>query len=98
MASKAPRHEMPAQAAGERITNFNEVALGYTLETAVEEAKRCLNCKKPRCMNGCPVFVDIPQFIEAFAREDLPEAARRLKNKTSIPAVCGRVCPQETQC
>ena len=98
MASKAPRHEMPTQTAGERIKNFNEVALGYTLETAVEEAKRCLNCKKPRCMNGCPVFVDIPQFIEALAHEDLPEAVRRLKNKTSLPAVCGRVCPQETQC
>lgn len=98
MASKAPRHEMPAQEASVRITNFNEVALGYTLETAIEEAKRCLQCKKPRCVNGCPVFVDIPQFIEAVANGDLPEAARRLKNKTSLPAVCGRVCPQETQC
>lgn len=98
MASKAPRHEMPAQEASVRITNFEEVALGYTLETAMEEAKRCLQCKKPRCVNGCPVFVDIPQFIEAVASGDLEEAARRLKNKTSLPAVCGRVCPQETQC
>lgn len=98
MASKAPRHEMPAQEASVRIKNFEEVALGYTLETAMEEAKRCLQCKKPRCVNGCPVFVDIPQFIEALANGDLEEAARRLKNKTSLPAVCGRVCPQETQC
>ncbi len=98
MASKAPRHAMPTQDAKKRIKNFNEVALGYDLETAIEEAKRCLNCKSPRCVGGCPVSVDIPQFIEALAQGDLAESARRLKNKTSLPAVCGRVCPQENQC
>lgn len=98
MASKAPRHEMPVQDPAERVKNFSEVALGYDLETAIEEAKRCLNCAKPRCVTGCPVSVDIPQFIMAVAEGDMPEAARRLKVKTSLPAVCGRVCPQENQC
>lgn len=96
--SKAPRHPMPAQPAEERIHNYKEVALGYSYEDAIEEAKRCLQCKKPRCVAGCPVDVDIPGFIAALADEDLPEAARRLKAKTSLPAVCGRVCPQENQC
>ena len=98
MASKAPRHEMPVQDAKERITNFDEVALGYAQETAVEEAKRCLNCAKPRCVEGCPVHVRIPEFIAALAEGDMKEAARRLKRDTSLPAVCGRVCPQENQC
>lgn len=98
MASKAPRHEMPVQDAKVRITNFDEVALGYAQETAVEEAKRCLNCAKPRCVEGCPVHVRIPEFIAALAEGDMKEAARRLKRDTSLPAVCGRVCPQENQC
>ncbi len=98
MASKAPRHEMPVQDAKVRITNFDEVALGYSQETAVEEAKRCLGCAKPRCVEGCPVHVRIPEFIAALAEGDVEEAARRLKRDTSLPAVCGRVCPQENQC
>lgn len=98
MASKAPRHAMPTQDAAARIRNFNEVALGYDHETAVAEAQRCLNCKNPRCVTGCPVAVDIPGFIEAVAQDDLSLAAERLKKKTSLPAVCGRVCPQENQC
>lgn len=98
MASKAARHEMPTQDPGERIRNFNEVALGYDHDTAVAEAQRCLNCKNPRCVTGCPVSVTIPAFIEAVANDNLPLAVERLKEKTSLPAVCGRVCPQENQC
>lgn len=98
MALKVPRHDMPVQDAKERVTNFSEVALGYDLETAMEEAKRCLNCANPRCVGGCPVHVDIPNFIQALAEGDLEESARRLKARTSLPAVCGRVCPQENQC
>ncbi|MEE0434674.1 MAG: NADPH-dependent glutamate synthase [Peptococcaceae bacterium] len=98
MASKAPRHEMPVQDAKVRVTNFNEVALGYSAETAVAEAERCLHCAKPRCVEGCPVHVDIPDFIEAVAQNDFAEAVRRLKKHTSLPAICGRVCPQENQC
>jgi len=89
---------MPAQEPQERIENFKEVALGYDKETAVKEAQRCLQCKKPLCMQGCPVEVDIPDFINAVANEDFPKAAEIIKNKNSLPAVCGRVCPQESQC
>ncbi len=98
MALKVPRHEMPCQDAQERAHNFNEVALGYTKEMAVEEAKRCLQCKKPACREGCPVEVLIPDFIKKIAEEDFLEAAKVLKIKNSLPAVCGRVCPQESQC
>ncbi|MHB8124076.1 MAG: NADPH-dependent glutamate synthase [Desulfitobacteriaceae bacterium] len=98
MALKVPRHEMPCQDAQERAHNFNEVALGYTKEMAVEEAKRCLQCKKPACREGCPVEVLIPDFIKKIAEEDFLEAAKVLKVKNSLPAVCGRVCPQESQC
>ena len=96
--TKAPRQPMPEQPAEVRIHNFNEVALGYGLETAVTEALRCLQCKKPQCVQGCPVEVEIPQFIGALAQRDLPSAAKILKNKNNLPAICGRVCPQETQC
>ncbi|MCL1853231.1 MAG: NADPH-dependent glutamate synthase [Peptococcaceae bacterium] len=98
MASKAPRHEMPCQDPVRRGSNFAEVALGYPPETAMEEAKRCLMCKTPRCVEGCPVGVDIPQFLEQIAAGDFREAARILKTKNTLPAICGRVCPQETQC
>lgn len=98
MANKAERQDMPVQEPKNRIRNFKEVALGYGHETALTEAGRCLNCKVPKCVGGCPVQVDIPGFIEALSRDDMPEAARRLKAKTSLPAVCGRVCPQENQC
>ena len=93
-----PRHEMPAQEPDVRNKNFNEVALGYTKEMAMEEATRCLGCPKMPCKNGCPVQINIPAFIEKVAEGDF-EAAYQIINKTSsLPAVCGRVCPQENQC
>ncbi|MHB8075044.1 NADPH-dependent glutamate synthase [Desulfosporosinus fructosivorans] len=95
---KIPRQEMPCQDPLVRAHNFEEVALGYTQETAMEEAKRCLQCKKPLCITGCPVEVLIPDFIKKIAEGDFEESARVLKIKNSLPAVCGRVCPQEVQC
>lgn len=92
------RNKMPEQSAEVRNKNFDEVALGYTFETAIDEAERCLNCKNPRCVQGCPVNVDIPDFIQALKEKNLNEAIRILKNKNTLPAVCGRVCPQESQC
>lgn len=92
------RNAMPEQPANVRNKNFEEVALGYTKEMAVDEAQRCLNCPKPRCVSGCPVNVEIPAFIHAVAMEDFAEAIKILKRKNSLPAVCGRVCPQENQC
>lgn len=95
---KIPRHAMPCQDGLERIHNFSEVALGYTEETAVEEASRCLNCKKENCREGCPVEVPIPQFITKIKERDFDAAIAIIKEKNSLPAVCGRVCPQEAQC
>jgi glutamate synthase (NADPH/NADH) small chain len=92
------RVPMLEQDAGERIRNFQEVPLGYTPEQAQAEAKRCLQCKKPLCMKGCPVCVDIPGFIELIAEGTFAAAARKIKETNCLPAVCGRVCPQETQC
>ena len=93
-----PRHEMPAQEPDVRNKNFSEVALGYTKEMAMEEATRCLGCPKMPCKNGCPVQINIPDFITKVAEGDF-EAAYQIINKTSsLPAVCGRVCPQENQC
>ncbi|HIU63587.1 MAG TPA: NADPH-dependent glutamate synthase [Candidatus Avacidaminococcus intestinavium] len=92
------RNKMPEQPANIRNKNFNEVALGYDLNTAIDEAERCLNCKNPRCVAGCPVNVEIPNFIQALIARDLKKAIDILKNKNSLPAVCGRVCPQESQC
>ena len=89
---------MPAQAPDVRNKNFSEVALGYTREMAVGEAKRCLNCKNKPCVSACPVRIDIPAFIERVANEDFEGAYEVLSRSTSLPAVCGRVCPQETQC
>ncbi len=82
----------------ERSKNFDEVCLGYTKEEAVAEAKRCLNCPKPMCVGGCPVSVDIPGFVSKVAEEDFEGAVHTLFAHTSLPAVCGRVCPQENQC
>jgi len=93
-----PRQDMPRQAPEARRTNFSEVALGLTLEAARLEAQRCLQCKKSPCISGCPVEVRIPEFVLALSEGDLPEAARMLKDKNNLPAICGRVCPQETQC
>jgi glutamate synthase (NADPH/NADH) small chain len=96
--SKAPRQPMPEQTPEDRVANFNEVPLGYSPETAVTEASRCLNCKKPRCVEGCPVSVDIPGFIALVRDGKFAEAARKIKETNVLPAVCGRVCPQEDQC
>jgi glutamate synthase (NADPH/NADH) small chain len=89
---------VPKQEPELRKRNFSEVALGYTEEQALEEANRCIQCKKPSCIKGCPVNVDIPGFIKAICDHDMPEAVRILKSKNSLPGICGRVCPQETQC
>lgn len=89
---------MPAQEPEVRNKNFNEVALGYTKDMAVNEAARCLNCKNKPCVKGCPVGIDIPAFIGCVAQEDFEGAFESLSKQTSLPAVCGRVCPQESQC
>lgn len=86
------------QAAGERVGNFNEVALGYTPDEAVREAERCLGCKKPRCVEGCPVGIDIPGFVRAIVDGEFERGVERIKEENLLPGVCGRVCPQETQC
>ncbi len=96
--TKAPRTAMPEQDPKVRARNFEEVALGYTAEMALAEAKRCLQCKKPACRKGCPVEIDIPGFIKQITAGDLDEAYAVLRQTNSLPAVCGRVCPQETQC
>lgn len=93
-----PRTSMPTQKAEERIHNFSEVALGYTEEMAKIEAERCLLCKHRPCVKGCPVGIDIPGFIDEIAHGNFEEAYQILKKDTALPAVCGRVCPQETQC
>jgi len=95
---KIPRQPMPAQPADVRQGNFEEVPYGYTPETAMLEASRCIQCKKPRCVAGCPVGIDIPGFIQAIEDGDFPESIRILKENNALPAVCGRVCPQEDQC
>ena len=92
------RREMPKQESEVRGQNFSEVALGYTPELAMEEARRCLQCKKPFCVSNCPVQVNIPEFIQAIAMGDFSAGARLLKSQNSLPSVCGRVCPQEEQC
>ena len=89
---------MPSQEPQVRNKNFNEVALGYTYEMAVSEAKRCLNCPKKPCRSACPVQIDIPAFIERVAAEDMEGAYEILSASSALPAVCGRVCPQENQC
>jgi glutamate synthase (NADPH/NADH) small chain len=95
---KKERTSMPEQPAEERRNNFNEVTLGYTKEDALTEASRCLACKDPRCVEGCPVNVDIPGFIEMICEEDFEGAIEKIKDTNALPAICGRVCPQETQC
>ncbi len=92
------KHEMPSQEPQVRNKNFQEVALGYTAETAVEEAQRCLNCKHKPCISGCPVKIHIPDFIAKVAAGEFEAAYQIIQQTSSLPAVCGRVCPQETQC
>ena len=92
------RQEMPLQDPDLRRKNFSEVSLGYDKETAMIEANRCLNCPAKFCVPGCPVEIDIPAFIQEIVKDNLEEAYRILKDKNNLPAVCGRVCPQEVQC
>ena len=92
------KNEMPAQDPQVRRRNFDEVTLGYTKEQAIDEARRCLNCKNRPCVSGCPVRIRIPEFIEKVAAGDFAAAYEILSDSTSLPAVCGRVCPQENQC
>ncbi len=92
------KNEMPAQAPDVRNKNFLEVTLGYTKEQAIDEAKRCLNCKNKPCVAGCPVKIYIPEFISKVAEGEFEEAYKIIAKSSSLPAVCGRVCPQETQC
>lgn len=98
MALSLKKHEMPVQDPNVRAHNFDEVALGYDEETAVAEAKRCLHCKIPQCRKGCPVSVDIPEFIGKIKTRDFDDAIEKIKESNALPAVCGRVCPQENQC
>jgi len=95
---KIPRQKMPEQDPKARAKNFNEVPYGYPPEVAQLEASRCLQCKKPKCIEGCPVEIDIPAFIKLIYEGDFVGAARKLKERNSLPAICGRVCPQEDQC
>ena len=98
MAIIPKKHEMPSQAPEVRAHNFSEVALGYTADIAVEEANRCLNCKNRPCVAGCPVNINIPDFIARIKENDFEGAYQIISKTSSLPAVCGRVCPQESQC
>ena len=98
MSVRKTKYEMPEQEPKERIHNFKEVPYGYSKETAIEEAKRCLQCKNKPCMKGCPVEIDIPGFISCIAQGDFEKAAEIIKAKNNLPAVSGRVCPYESQC
>lgn len=95
---KIPKQPMGEQDPKERVGNFYEVPYGYTPEQAMEEARRCIQCKKPLCVGGCPVNIDIPWFLKLLAEGKFVEAARKIKETNGLPAVCGRVCPQEDQC
>jgi glutamate synthase (NADPH/NADH) small chain len=95
---KLPPQPMPEQDAGVRIHNVSEVALGFTPEQAMREAERCLQCMRPRCIEGCPVGIEIPRFIAQVADGDFAAAAATIREKNLLPAICGRVCPQEEQC
>ena len=98
MSDKISRQPMPEQPASERRHNFKEVPLGYSPEVAQAEASRCIQCKKPGCVEGCPVGIDIPGFIKPIQEGDMAAAVAKLAERTALPAVCGRVCPQESQC
>lgn len=95
---KIPRQAMPEQDPKVRARNFQEVPFGYSPETAMLEASRCIMCKKPKCVAGCPVEIDIPAFLNLIAEGDFDGAAKKVKEQNALPAICGRVCPQEEQC
>ncbi len=95
---RVPRQPMPEQSPAVRVTNFDEVPLGFAPETAMVEAARCIQCKKPGCLGACPVNIDIPAFLELVADGDFLGAAKKVRESNALPAVCGRVCPQEDQC
>ncbi len=92
---KVPVREQDAKV---RATNFEEVCLGYNMEEAMEEASRCLNCKNAKCIQGCPVSIDIPAFIQEVKEGNIEEAYKVIGKSSALPAICGRVCPQESQC
>ncbi len=98
MAIRKERVPIKEQDPQERANNFNEVCLGYTLEEAISEAERCIQCKNPGCVQQCPVSINIPLFIKYLKENNLPDAARTIFNDSTLPAICGRVCPQESQC
>jgi len=95
---KTPRQHMPQRGASERSRDFGEVNLGLSAETAIVEARRCLDCAKPGCVSGCPVSIDIPSFIKLVEKGEFIAAAFKIKETNALPAICGRVCPQESQC
>ena len=95
---KLPRQKMPEREAGERNRDFGEVNRGLAAEAAVLEARRCLDCANPQCVAGCPVAIDIPSFVKLIEKGDFAAGARKIKETNALPAICGRVCPQETQC
>jgi len=95
---KIPRQEIPEQDQKLRVMNYSEVPYGYTSELAALEAGRCLQCKSPRCVNGCPVNINIPEFVRLISEEQFDSAAKKIKERNILPAICGRVCPQESQC
>jgi len=97
-AKRAPRNPASRRDPKERVKDFEEVSLGFALDAALSEAKRCSQCKRPDCVLGCPVEINIPGFIAALAEERFEDAVRVLKEKNALPAICGRVCPQESQC
>ena len=92
------KNEMPTQDSKLRAHNFDEVALGYDETTAIDEAMRCLECKNMPCVSGCPVNIHIPEFIAKVKEGEFEEAYRIISKTSSLPAICGRVCPQESQC
>ncbi|MBN2057391.1 MAG: NADPH-dependent glutamate synthase [Candidatus Saganbacteria bacterium] len=98
MVEKQQRQHMQERPASERVRDFQEVPLGFTPEQALAEAKRCIQCKKPLCVKGCPVEIDIPAFIKLVAEGKFADAAQKIKETNGLPAICGRVCPQEEQC
>jgi len=98
MAEKKKREHMKERPVAERIRDFDEVPVGFTAEQAMAEAKRCIQCKNPKCVAGCPVEIDIPGFLKFVAAGDFEAAAKKIKETNALPAICGRVCPQEDQC